>query len=94
MIYAPKDNINIFASASFRDAYTVRSNMNEHQQLRVAQLAANTTPPKASNPHEITENCQTWIIKVLWQLQRQDIVNEGKIRFVDSLVSPKQMLYL
>ena len=88
MLFDAKNDINIFASASFRDTYIINNNINEHQQARVAQLAENTAPPQAPSLREITENCQTWVVKVLWQLQKENIVSESKIHYVESLLSP------
>ena len=87
MLYDAKENVNIFASTSFRDAYTIQSDMNEHQQARIAQLARNTSLPRAPNPREIAENCQTWVLKVLWQLQKEDIISESNIYVIQSLLS-------
>ena len=88
MYYASKHNIDVFNSTSFHDAQIVNGNMNEHQQSRVGQVAYETTPPSAPSVREVKENCQGWVIKVLWQLQEEGMVAAEKIHSVELLKDP------
>ena len=86
MQYSEENGVNIVASTTFRDYHSITHGLSESQQIRVAQIARNIVPPSAANLREVKENCQDWVIKVLWQLHGEGFVPQSdRIRYVESL---------
>lgn len=45
-------------------------------------------PPQAENRASVTENCQTWVIRVLRELQSSHVVDEGTVDSMEAMLEP------
>jgi hypothetical protein len=88
MRYTPGVNVNIFASATYKSFRELNSNLTDDQCTTIRHCAENTVPPTAPNAAAVTENCQHWVVRVLYGLQNQGIVTQEKVNEANGLVQP------
>ncbi|KAI1437630.1 hypothetical protein GGR50DRAFT_51055 [Xylaria sp. CBS 124048] len=76
MHYCHVSNKNIFASRSLANAFRLASLPPNGEEL-VKEAVLNQQPPAAETIATINENCQGWTIRVLRQLEDQEIIPRG-----------------
>jgi hypothetical protein len=88
MRYQPSDTtINIMNSISFLNIYHLAP-VTEEQGIIVRQVAEQEPPPRATNRHSVTENCQGWTVRVIAKLVESGMVPIAKLEMARSMLQP------
>ncbi|KAI1398355.1 hypothetical protein F4819DRAFT_468695 [Hypoxylon fuscum] len=85
MHYQHADNVDIWTSESYRNSYQL-CELDQNGQGLVDHHANSVPPPQAESRREVTENCQGWVVRVLRELQRADVVDEETVKAVEGMV--------
>ncbi|TQV92275.1 hypothetical protein V2A60_006965 [Cordyceps javanica] len=88
MHYQHTLNTDILNSRSFEWHQVVNNNLNESQLARVEQICNSEPPPRAANRASVTENCQGWVIRVLYRLAKEGIVQQNAIAVLQRYMDP------
>lgn len=87
MHYQHAANVNLRESHSFYNAYQLCELSNDGLQW-LDGYANRVPPPQAENRASVTENCQSWVIRVLRELQSVYVVDEETVDSMEALVQP------
>ncbi|KAK8142440.1 hypothetical protein G3M48_008772 [Beauveria asiatica] len=88
MHYQHALDVDILSSQSFEWHQVVNNDLSESQRARVNQICNSEPPPRAANRASVTENCQGWVIRVLYRLAREGIVQQGAITMLQRYMDP------
>ena len=88
MHYQHASDVNILRSASFHWHQVMNTDLTDSQYARVDRIAQREPPPRAANRRAVTENCQGWVIRVLWQLVDARIVDGNAVTTLQQYMDP------
>lgn len=87
MRYQPSSGpVNIISSRSFHTLFHI-AELTELQAAIVKEVCDHEIPPSAPNRRLVTENCQSWVVRVVSKLVKLGIVKE-KLEMVRQLQDP------
>ena len=87
MRYQPSSGpVNIISSRSFHTLFHI-AELTELQAAIVKEVCDHEIPPSAPNRRLVTENCQSWVIRVVSKLVKLGIVKE-KLEMARQLQDP------
>ncbi|KAM4067615.1 hypothetical protein HRG_012319 [Hirsutella rhossiliensis] len=81
-------NTDILNSASFAWHQVLNASLSDSQFARVDRVARAEPAPRAVNRAAVTENCQGWVIRVLWRLVSEGIVEESTVTMLQGYMDP------
>ncbi|KAH6973917.1 hypothetical protein EDB80DRAFT_595733 [Ilyonectria destructans] len=81
-------NNDILDSASFAWHQVLNANLSDSQFARVDQISQAEPAPSAANRAAVTENCEGWVIRVLWCLVNEGRVEEGAVTMLQGYMDP------
>lgn len=87
MQYRHASKVDLRNSQSFYNAYQM-CEINDNGIGWVKYHANHVPPPQAPNRASVTENCQTWVVRVLRELQTVNVVDEEAVDSIAAQVEP------
>lgn len=87
MYHSHEIGVDVTSFESFKDSYII-AQPTEQQIVRIRYWASHEVPPSAPNQAAVTENCQSWVIRVVQRLVDEGIVEETWINTAKSLKQP------
>lgn len=88
MRYQPSNGpVNLMTSHSFHTIYHI-AELTESQAAITKEVCDHEIPPSAPNRRLVTENCQSWVVRVVSKLVKLGIVKEEKLEMARQLQDP------
>ncbi|KAL4936579.1 hypothetical protein BDV06DRAFT_204740 [Aspergillus oleicola] len=79
--------INIVISASFLNIYNLTT-LTEQQVVVIGEVVTGEPPPRAPNRQSVTENSQSWVVRVIIKLVARGIVPAAKLEVAKPMMQP------
>lgn len=88
MRYQPSNGpVNLMTSHSFHTIYHI-AELTESQAAITKEVCDHEIPPSAPNRRLVTENCQSWVVRVVSKLVKFGIEKEEKLEMARQLQDP------
>ncbi|CAG8939434.1 unnamed protein product [Penicillium salamii] len=91
MTYEPSaEKVNVFDAGITSNVYTLAVVSEEQARAAklVKQIAEQEPPPRAKDRKSVTENCQSWTMRVIARLVKEGIVMSQKLEMARSMLQP------
>ncbi|CAG8377393.1 unnamed protein product [Penicillium salamii] len=91
MKYEPSaEKVNVFDAGITSNVYTLAVVSEEQARAAklVKQIAEQEPPPRAKDRKSVTENCQSWTMRVIARLVKEGIVMSQKLEVARSMLQP------